>query len=112
MIETTTLPFNDVAFAAGFASLRQFNDTVRAVFARTPTEIRRRAGRRRHAGASPPAALTEPAALLLRLPRREPFDGAAACVFSRPAPFPASRSAPTAPTDGRCDFRTATESPS
>jgi AraC family transcriptional regulator of adaptative response / DNA-3-methyladenine glycosylase II len=81
LIETTVLPFNDVAFAAGFASLRQFNDTVRAVFALTPTEIRRRAGRRRHAGAPPPAALTEPASLLLRLPRREPFDGAALLRF-------------------------------
>ena len=32
LIETTDLPFGDVAFAAGFASIRQFNDTVRAVF--------------------------------------------------------------------------------
>ncbi|HZL64374.1 MAG TPA: AlkA N-terminal domain-containing protein [Thermoleophilia bacterium] len=43
LIETTGLPFAEVAFAAGFASLRQFNDTVRAVFALTPTEMRRRA---------------------------------------------------------------------
>jgi AraC family transcriptional regulator, regulatory protein of adaptative response / DNA-3-methyladenine glycosylase II len=91
LIETTTLPFNDVAFAAGFASLRQFNDTVRAIFALTPTEIRRRAGKRRQAGASPPAAsrlaaatpaaAPELGALVLRLPRREPFDGAAVLRF-------------------------------
>ena len=81
LIETTALPFNDVAFAAGFASLRQFNDTVRAIFALTPTELRRRAGRRRHAGASPPAASPELGALVLRLPRREPFDGAAVLRF-------------------------------
>ena len=86
LIETTALPFNDVAFAAGFASLRQFNDTIRTVFALTPTEIRRRAGRRRHAGASrlaasPPAALAELGALVLRLPRREPFDGDAILRF-------------------------------
>jgi AraC family transcriptional regulator, regulatory protein of adaptative response / DNA-3-methyladenine glycosylase II len=43
LIETTGLPFAEVAFAAGFTSLRQFNDTVRAVFALTPTEMRRRA---------------------------------------------------------------------
>ena len=30
LIETTDLPVADVAFAAGFASVRQFNDTVRA----------------------------------------------------------------------------------
>ncbi len=42
LIETTDLPFSDVAFAAGFSSIRQFNDTVRDVYARTPTELRRR----------------------------------------------------------------------
>src|SRR5918998_4704337 len=41
LIETTDLPMADVAFAAGFASIRQFNDTVREVFAATPTELRR-----------------------------------------------------------------------
>ena len=41
LIETTDLPFAEVAFAAGFASIRQFNDTIREVFARTPTELRR-----------------------------------------------------------------------
>src|SRR5207245_5125983 len=46
LIETTDLPFTDVAFAAGFESIRQFNDTVREVFALTPTELRKR-GRRR-----------------------------------------------------------------
>src|SRR5207253_3110328 len=44
LIETTDLPFTDVAFAAGFESIRQFNDTVRDVFALTPTDLRR-AGR-------------------------------------------------------------------
>ncbi len=92
LIETTAVPFNDVAFAAGFASLRQFNDTVRAVFALTPTEIRRRAGRRRHAGASPPAAQRAAAgglaALTLRLPRRAPFDAAALLAFLRARAIP------------------------
>jgi AraC family transcriptional regulator of adaptative response / DNA-3-methyladenine glycosylase II len=40
LIETTELPMADVAFAAGFASVRQFNDTVREVFATTPTTLR------------------------------------------------------------------------
>src|SRR4051794_34254615 len=43
LLETTTAPVTDVAFAAGFGSLRQFNHTVRTVFALTPTELRRRA---------------------------------------------------------------------
>ena len=42
LIETTTMPFTDVAFAAGFASVRQFNDTIRDVFASTPTDLRTR----------------------------------------------------------------------
>ncbi|HXW79896.1 MAG TPA: Ada metal-binding domain-containing protein, partial [Acidimicrobiales bacterium] len=36
LIETTDLAFADVAFAAGFKSVRQFNDTVRQVFGRAP----------------------------------------------------------------------------
>ena len=46
LIETSALPMADVAFAAGFASIRTFNDTVREVFALSPTELRRRAPRR------------------------------------------------------------------
>jgi len=81
LIETTAVPFGDVAFAAGFASLRQFNDTVRAVYSLNPTQIRRRATRRRQAGAVSPAAPAQPGSLLLRLPRREPFDGGALLSF-------------------------------
>ena len=44
LLTTSTLPIGDVAFAAGFASIRQFNDTVRDVFARTPTDMRRVGG--------------------------------------------------------------------
>jgi AraC family transcriptional regulator, regulatory protein of adaptative response / DNA-3-methyladenine glycosylase II len=65
LIETTALPMGDVAFAAGFASIRTFNDTVREVFALPPTELRRRAGR-----GEPPAPA---GALSLRLPFREPL---------------------------------------
>ena len=65
LIETSVLPMGDVAFAAGFASIRAFNDTVRAVYALTPTELRRRASR----GPARPA----PGALALRLPFRQPL---------------------------------------
>ena len=40
LIETTDLGYADVAFAAGFSSVRQFNDTVREVYAASPTELR------------------------------------------------------------------------
>lgn len=44
LIETTSMTFAEVAFASGFASIRQFNDTVRAVYATSPTELRGKAG--------------------------------------------------------------------
>jgi AraC family transcriptional regulator, regulatory protein of adaptative response / DNA-3-methyladenine glycosylase II len=65
LIETTDLSFTDVTFAAGFDSIRQFNDTIREVFALTPTDLRR-VGRRR--GDVVEGTLT------LRLPYRAPFD--------------------------------------
>jgi AraC family transcriptional regulator, regulatory protein of adaptative response / DNA-3-methyladenine glycosylase II len=45
LIESSALPMAEVAMAAGFRSIRQFNDTVREVFALTPTELRRRSAR-------------------------------------------------------------------
>jgi AraC family transcriptional regulator, regulatory protein of adaptative response / DNA-3-methyladenine glycosylase II len=71
LIQTTDLPFAQVALGAGFRSVRQFNDTVRAVYARTPTELRRRARARRPASG----------AIELRLPYREPFDGDSLVAF-------------------------------
>ena len=40
LLETTDLSMSDVAFAAGFGSIRQFNDTVREVFATPPSALR------------------------------------------------------------------------
>lgn len=45
LIETSSLPMAEVAFAAGFASIRAFNETVREVFALSPTDLRVRAAR-------------------------------------------------------------------
>ncbi|HWS92467.1 MAG TPA: DNA-3-methyladenine glycosylase 2 family protein [Mycobacterium sp.] len=67
LIETTDLPFGDVAFAAGFSSIRQFNDTVRLVFENTPTALRGRAAARTGPYANSPGAV------YLRLPVRTPF---------------------------------------
>jgi AraC family transcriptional regulator of adaptative response / DNA-3-methyladenine glycosylase II len=65
LIETTTLPFTEIAFAAGFASVRQFNDTIRQVFGVPPSELRRT---RRDSRAA------EPGRLALRLAVRRPYD--------------------------------------
>lgn len=67
LIETTPLPMADIAFAAGFSSIRTFNDTVREVFALTPTDLRARTPRTAAAG---PAS----GALTLRLPFRAPLN--------------------------------------
>lgn len=42
LIETTAMPMSDIAFAAGFSSIRQFNDSIRQVYAQTPTDMRGR----------------------------------------------------------------------
>lgn len=71
LIETTALPFSEVAYAAGFASIRQFNDTVRAACDTTPTALRRRAAHTE--------AQTAGQSVTLRLAVRTPF--ASAGVF-------------------------------
>jgi AraC family transcriptional regulator, regulatory protein of adaptative response / DNA-3-methyladenine glycosylase II len=67
LIETTDLPFSDIAFAAGFSSIRQFNDTVRSVSDSTPTELRKRAAARFGREGALPGTVS------LRLPVRLPF---------------------------------------
>ncbi len=52
LLETTGLRVGEVAFAAGFGSIRQFNDTVRAIFGETPMAMRERARRHRPASRS------------------------------------------------------------
>lgn len=67
LIETTAMPFADIAFAAGFGSIRSMNDVVRATFALTPTQLRARRSPLRQA--DPPAWHR----VDLRLPMRQPF---------------------------------------
>ncbi|MCW2697301.1 MAG: ada [Modestobacter sp.] len=64
LIGTTSLSMTEVAFAAGFASIRQFNDTVRAVFATTPSALRPAVHRSKDGS---------PGWLTLRLAARAPF---------------------------------------
>ncbi|GGP78661.1 hypothetical protein GCM10010247_59960 [Streptomyces calvus] len=63
LLQTTGLPVTQIAFAAGFASVRQFNDTMRAVYAATPSELRAAAPRSgRTARRTPPHRRHPPAA--------------------------------------------------
>ncbi|MFJ2307357.1 DNA-3-methyladenine glycosylase 2 family protein [Streptomyces sp. NPDC087787] len=68
LLQTTDLPVTRIAFAAGFASVRQFNDTMRSVYAATPSELRDTA---RSARGRRPAAPT--AGIPLRLAHRGPY---------------------------------------
>lgn len=72
LIETTTMGYADIAFAAGFSSVRQFNETVREVYASSPTELR---GRSVRTGGRTAGQVD------LRLAVRTPFAGGALCSF-------------------------------
>ena len=72
LLEATELPATEVAHAAGFASIRQFHDTIRETYAATPTDLRahRTAGR-----------ATAPGPITLWLAARRPFDGERLIAF-------------------------------
>ena len=72
LVETTALAMGDIAFAAGFTSIRQFNATMLEVYDTPPSVLRERAERRRDRAPAGPAG--PPGALSLRLPFRPPID--------------------------------------
>ncbi|GAA4930918.1 DNA-3-methyladenine glycosylase 2 family protein [Actinoplanes utahensis] len=63
LVETTDLGLAEIAFAAGFGSIRQFNDTMLEVYARSPSQLRERR----------PVTRGEPGAVNLRLAYRPPL---------------------------------------
>jgi len=71
LIETTSMSFTEIAFAAGFSSVRQFNETIRDVFAAAPSEMRSPRGR------SP----IGPGTVTVQLPFRPPFDATTMFAF-------------------------------
>lgn len=73
ILVSTRLPIADVAFAAGFGSVRQLNDTVREVFATSPAGLR--------AAGAPRTQHREP-----RRPGPEPQEGPALGDMPRPRP--------------------------
>lgn len=72
LLERTELEITEIAFAAGFDSVRQFNATIREVFAETPSGLR---AHRAKGGTTPPGEIA------LRLAARRPFDGEAVLAF-------------------------------
>lgn len=78
LLVESELPMSEVAFASGFGSVRQFNETVQNVFAARPSELRTRF---RRSGRTAPGTRPEPddgprarVHLDLDLPVRQPFD--------------------------------------
>jgi len=50
LIHETRLPMTEIAFAAGFGSIRRFNETFRSLFGRPPGSLRRAGGEEISAG--------------------------------------------------------------
>ncbi|WP_045746071.1 DNA-3-methyladenine glycosylase 2 family protein [Actinoplanes rectilineatus] len=71
LVETTDLAITDIAFASGFGSVRQFNDTMLEVYARSPGKLRE----------TRPAAGGEPGVINLRLAYRAPLHAASLLEF-------------------------------
>ncbi len=87
LLTATTLRISEIAFASGFGSIRQFNDTIAEVYDRTPSQLRALAagsavGSVRPAGPNPSVGLG------LVLPVRAPFDvaGVFAWLSARAVP--------------------------
>lgn len=73
LLAATDLPISDIAFAAGFGSLRQFNETIAQVYQATPSELRALTRRGSRGSGAVPDAMA-PGEITLRLPARPPFD--------------------------------------
>jgi AraC family transcriptional regulator, regulatory protein of adaptative response / DNA-3-methyladenine glycosylase II len=74
LIDQTSLSMTDVAFAAGFASVRQYNDVMREEFGCPPSQLRRGDPASQQDGPQAPGG-----GLVLRLTHRQPY--AAADLF-------------------------------
>ncbi|MFD3454337.1 AlkA N-terminal domain-containing protein [Streptomyces sp. NPDC058691] len=78
LLQTTGMQTAGIAFAAGFASVRQFNDTIREIYGMTPTELRaaRPRGGRYAAGSGGEGASPAAGGVPLRLAYRGAYDTA------------------------------------
>jgi AraC family transcriptional regulator of adaptative response / DNA-3-methyladenine glycosylase II len=72
LLDETTLPISQVAFASGFGSLRRFNSQMRRTYSRTPSELRQRARQQPE---------SEPGRYRFRLSFRPPYDWVAMLAF-------------------------------
>jgi AraC family transcriptional regulator of adaptative response / DNA-3-methyladenine glycosylase II len=80
LLVSTDLTISDIAFASGFSSIRQFNDTIQSIYESTPGDIRRKW---RHGTGNARAGheVGTRTSITLRLPARPPFDGTGLMTF-------------------------------
>ena len=93
LLDASDLTLAEVALAAGFGSIRQFNDTMRRVYGTTPSSC---------APARAPRAASGCAC-----PRRPPFDGAGVVRFLHATRSPGSSTSAAARTPARSRSTTA-----
>ncbi|MBT9330120.1 DNA-3-methyladenine glycosylase 2 [Paracidobacterium acidisoli] len=77
LIHETSMPMTEVAMAAGFGSLRRFNETFRELFQRPPSALRRKS-----------ASKSAGNDVLLRLRYRPPYDWENMLAFLRARAIP------------------------
>src|SRR6185312_16346568 len=80
LVHETRLPMTEIAFAAGFGSVRRFNETFQSMYGRPPSELRRLTG------VDVPAGITGELSLLLRY--QPPYDWPAMLEFLRARAIP------------------------
>jgi len=90
LLDDTSLPITGIALAAGFGSVRRFNDSFRRTYGRSPRELRRQ---RRT-----PAAANTADDVVLRLAFRPPYD------WVQVRDFLATRAVPGLERVGECGY--------
>lgn len=80
LIHETSLPMTEIAFAAGFGSIRRFNETFLALFGRAPGTLRR--------GSGPEIAVDSGGEISLRLSYQPPYDWPGMLDFLRRRAIP------------------------
>jgi len=86
LVAETTLPITEIAFGAGFASVRRFNTVFQRTFGRPPSAFRRE--KKVGAGSRGAQPSTRDAGMTLRLAARPPFDAAQVLGFIAPRAMP------------------------
>ncbi len=79
LIDQTNLPFTEAAMASGFGSIRRFNSSFRALYNRTPSQLRELARR---------SGVSEAGRYRFSLPFRPPFDWDSLLRFLAPRAIP------------------------